>query len=466
MRFTNLRLARWLGGILLTLAALPVPAAEAPFSEVIRLVRSMRRDELSLLDLKQNFAVQASKAGDSSDRPECVNQMRYPAITDAVALAITSRLTGAEVQQAIKFYRSEAGRKLTERRYIERRDQSPPGDMSYLTAVEKSQLAAFRKTSAGRKLEQQDIGTDQTSMERILMRGQLQLSDCAEDALRAKDPSRLRTLCASLPVAGPTNLCAAQYSTVEGLRDAPQTVVEVSCALGQRGGGIVAAYRGAVKEIDFLWRDDTTLAVILPRGARSIGQQAVDELKSPLKFEYRSRRKGDAAGLMCVPAVAAPTGSRPELNEIESQPHWMAYSGEDYCLISRRLAGRELGGFPQDATLQFRQQRKAELPLGTTELVLLETHSKNARIRSVDLLTPNAPNTAMTAGGRILGFRLAGANAEQALERWASGANLALQYQPASGDAITVPLQRTDLAWALQEFNACRRELEKSGVAR
>src|SRR5262245_47186232 len=84
MHLRQRQCAVWLIGILV-LSAAPAPAAEAPFSEVIRLVRSTRRDELLLLEIKRSFADQARQAGDTSDRSTCINQMQHPAITDAVA---------------------------------------------------------------------------------------------------------------------------------------------------------------------------------------------------------------------------------------------------------------------------------------------------------------------------------------------------------------------------------------------
>jgi hypothetical protein len=461
MHLEQRQLATWLGAIVL-LAALPAPAAEAPFSEVIRLVRSMRRDELMLLEVKRDFAEQASKASDASSRTACINQMKHPAITDAVALGIASQLTAPEVQQAIEFYRSATGRKLIESRYAASRGGMASNDSSLLSAAEKAQLAAFLKTSGGRKLEQQQIGYDKPSMERISMRSRLQLSDCDEDALRAKDPSVPRTLCSSLPVAGPANLCAAKYSVTERAGEKPQTDIDVDCGPGMRAGGVAASYRGAVNDIGLVWRDDTTLDVILPKDAKVLRQRPADDLKSQLQYQYRTRRDADPAGRKCWPAADVPTGARPELNEIESQPHWMTYSGEDYCVLSRRLQSGELRDAPQEATLQLRQYRKAELPFGTTELVLVESHSAHVMVRSVELVMPGGASKALTPDGGTLGFRLEGAAVEEALNLWARGTELALKYQPARGEPFTVALQRNDLEWALREFTVCRQGLSST----
>ena len=79
--------------------------ADASYQETIRLVRSMREDEL-LMEAVHAKSAQQLKKNKADKRAACLVNAKYPYLTDAIAWVISSQLTDAEVTEAIAFYRS------------------------------------------------------------------------------------------------------------------------------------------------------------------------------------------------------------------------------------------------------------------------------------------------------------------------------------------------------------------------
>jgi hypothetical protein len=417
--------------------------AEASYPDTFRLVRTMRADEMTLASIKASFSDDSQRGRWTKEQVACLSQVKYPLITDALALELAPKLTDAEVAEAIAFYRSETGRKLTEQAYQNLKDGRVDTDvLRALSAQQRREFEKFSQRSAGRKLIQQQPFTQPGVAKKVSLRLSSALGDCEyDDGIIERGRS-----CSSVPVRSPDHQCsAAKEFTEYGAAGTGVTLTAITMICRNSSQGI-AQFNGRLEGVDFKWRDDNTLEVIHPSGTRP------EPGRGPQKYKvaYRPRTQSDPPAPKCWPNPLYAAAVHVELEPMVSQPFWMSYVDDERCLLSKRIERSKIPGARTDAVVQFRKLKAAQYPFGTSGLVFFETASgydgKSAAIRGAGL------SIDMVAGKQ--GFHLAGAAAEKVL-RAIGTTGLQLEILPAAGAAFRVELSPTDIEWALPPFQRC-----------
>jgi hypothetical protein len=426
--------------------------ADASFPETIRLVRSMREDELQTAAVHVKSAQQL-KMNKADERAACLANLKYPDITDAIAVVISSDLSDAEVAEGIAFYRSPAGQKHIAQRFQSVTGKSPANSAAF-TAEEQAAFDRFSKRSVGRKLLKDRIAQQKAVMKKIDERLQLAVNDCSyENEGDSQSAITYAKTCASVAIASPDNNCSVHQEIVEYPGQTPETTVGVRCAA--RGiGGTLIRYKGKVNGIAVKWLGNRVLEVSAPRGA------VVQWMSRPQDF--RVQLKEIPAGgkpLQCWSTARSSAGaSKVGLDEFQSQLFWMDYGDADRCMLNKRMETSHLP--PGQAWMvQFLRVKSSALPFGTTQLVFFESFSTHLQTTSVRLRGAGTEVLKLTPGGPQAGFHLIGAPAEELAKKMATGGEVILDVQPASGKAFSVPLTRTDFDWAHRNFASCLRSL-------
>lgn len=423
--------------------------AEASYSETVRLVRSMREDELFMAGLQSKLAEEV-KAGKAPRYAACLAKVRYPLFTDAIALGISSQLTDAEVAEGIEFFRSALGRKLLDQSYrgvMENR----PLDMNDFTTEETIALAKFGQRPAGRKLLQDRITHREAVMSKANIRWRVAVEDCEAVAGSDTGAPMQPESCKTAPLVSPDNACSVeqQFTVYPQPGSKATTSVLVNCL---DRAEMPATYDGRVDGIGLKWLDAKTVEVAAPRGAKLLSEGRGGQFRAQFKQLPAAGGKQqcwkDTLAVNSVP-----------MDELQSQPFWMSYGDEERCILSKRLDKAQLPGAQRDALVQFRRVKADEYPFATRQLVFFERFSVQAHTRAVRIRGTGGSVLELQPGGPKAGFHLIGAPAEEVLKQLVSGADLTLEVQPAVGDAFVVQLSKADFAWAHAGFEACLQSL-------
>lgn len=426
--------------------------AEASYSETVRLVRSMREDELFMAGLQFKLAAEA-KAGKAPRHAACLAQIRYPLLTDAIALGISSQLTDAEVAEGIEFYRSPLGRKFLDHAFREVTENLPPST-DHLSADEKVALAKFARRPAGRKLLQDPITQGEAVSSKVKLRLRMAFEDCAAADEPATEGFIQPESCTTAPLASPDNGCSVEQVFNVYPQPAPgnTTSVMVSCP---NQFATIASYKGRVDGIALKWLDARTVEVAAPRGSKLERETNA----SKFRVAFKELPAAEVKPQQCWPNVTSQHAGSVQMDELQSMPFWMSYGDEERCILSKRMETAQLPGAQHDAVVQFRRVKSAEFPFATRQLVLFERFSTQVPTRSIRIRGIDGEAVELKGGGPRAGFHLIGASAENVLKQFASGAALTLEVQPVVGAAFAIPLPRTDLNWAHASFDACQRSL-------
>lgn len=444
-------IARLLAAVL-AVSACSSAFAEASYPETFRLVRSMREDELLMegVHVKSARQLEANKA---DTRAACLVKAKYPAITDAIAVVISSDLTDAEVAEAIAFYRGPVGRKHIAQRF-QSITEKPPASSATFTAQEQAIFDKFSKRPVGRKLLKERIAQQKAVMQKIDQRLDLEVDDCSYESESGQAPDGgvmyAKTTCATVPLASPDNDCSVLQEMVEYPEPAPETATSIRVDCATAGiGGILLRYKGKVDGIGLKWLGNRVLEVSAPRGA------SVQWMDRPRNFRVQLKEIPAGGKTQCV---ARSNSSTARMNELQAQSFWMAYGDADRCTLSKRM---QTTSSPRERPwlVQFQRVKSSELPFGTPRLVFFESFSNEVHTTSVRLRGAGTESLKMTPGGAMAGFHLIGAPAEELAKKLAAGGEVTLDVKPATGAAFSVPLTRNDFDWAHQEFASCLRSL-------
>ena len=210
---TTVTVSNWMsrcGLVAMTVLASANVLAEASYPETIRLVRSMREDELIMAGQQAKLGADV-KAGKAPRHAACLAQVKYPILTDAIAVVISSQLTDAEVAEGIQFYRSPLGQKILDRSYREITENLRPST-DYLTTEEKAALGKFAKRPVGHKLLKQRITRSDAIMDKVDVRMKVAYEDCDSAGGFATEGIAMPDSCRSAPVASPDNACSVEQT--------------------------------------------------------------------------------------------------------------------------------------------------------------------------------------------------------------------------------------------------------------
>lgn len=410
-------------------------SAEASYSETYRLVRSMRADELLIAAL--HASLNGTTREWTKEQAACLSKVKYPLLTDAVAVSLAAKLTDAEVADAIGFYRSDAGRKFTEQTFKDLRNNVVVNVDHDLNAQERRELAEFANRPAGRKLVKEQIVNQADLKQKVALRLRVVLDDCEYQA------TKNTKVWSSSPVRAPGGTCSA-VKKVFAYGEDVRTEIVANCATS---GFAFAHFKGRIEQVGFRWLGGNALEVIHPAGATP----SLRDSDEKLKITYRQRTPTDPPAAPTWPQSEINAVGRVDLDGLASQPFWMSYVDGERCLLSKKIERSKLpGNRNEDEVVQFMKLAAPEYPFGTTQLVLFETASgygtKSVAIRGAGM------DIAMNPGGS--GFHLSGKAAETVL-RAIAGGQLKLVIEPTAGTPISIDLAPTDFAWALPPFERC-----------
>ncbi|MEJ0087343.1 MAG: DUF2059 domain-containing protein [Pseudomonadota bacterium] len=119
-----------------------------PEQQVLTLINLMRTDELLANAARDGVRRAHSEKKISDEARKCAERIDRSRFTALVAKIYAERLNPEELDKAIEFYRTEAGKKYT--RYIFERAKGKP--IGQFTTGEEMRINQFGQTSYGRKL--------------------------------------------------------------------------------------------------------------------------------------------------------------------------------------------------------------------------------------------------------------------------------------------------------------------------
>lgn len=298
-------------------------------------------------------------------------------------------------------------------------------------------------------------------MQRVDERLELAVNDCSYDSEQESANESEGGIavsypksCTTVPITSPDNHCNAQqeFDTYTGARKGTSTSISVRCSTAGVGGTLVT-YKGKVDGIGVKWLGDRVLQVSAPRGA------VVEWMDRPRNFRVQFNES--PAGAKPTQCWSVPVGNEFNLVRMDAsdaQPFWMTYGDADRCVLGKRMDTPGKTGARGWVT-QFRRVKSSELPFGTSQLVFFETYSRSVHTTSIRLRGVGTESLKLVPGGPVSGFHLVGAPAEELAKKMAAGGDVTLEVKPATGEAFSVPLTRTDFDWAHQNFASCLRSL-------
>jgi len=277
--------------------ALPQPPELVAKPPYVALVRAMREDELLLMSLRPQ--VEREK---HSYNAECFANLRPGLLTATIAWAIEPSISAQEATDATRFFESEAGRNLVTRTYLQAKDgpESTAAGLPELTDTEVLETNRFSKSAAGEKLLVKKI----TEKSRVLVSAKAELLDLLNICTETLDGTRQVTYCQSDWVPSADNACSARYEVTGRSGDAARsTRVSLYCKFeGSDLSSLLTELPGRHETIGLNWRDNRTLELRLPASVAPRYTQTGYSARG-LRYEYQTRRPGDASAVPCVPAA-------------------------------------------------------------------------------------------------------------------------------------------------------------------
>jgi len=173
--------------IVALLTAAAVHAADAADPKAVALVRAMRSDEIAVSGAKRAFLNGALEEKYPGTEAKCVKRIGYADFTGPFSRVVGQAMTPEEIDQALKFYQSDAGVKYVEgmlRRLRTRfGDDSGipkiPGD-EVITPKQTAEIAEFTRSDLGHKI----TGKEMTESPAALQFGRQMLEQIAEKCTR------------------------------------------------------------------------------------------------------------------------------------------------------------------------------------------------------------------------------------------------------------------------------------------
>lgn len=262
-----------------------------PSESALNLVRLMREDETILIAARQAVAQDKVKS-------RCFARLQPAALTGPIGSAVMLQMSTEEIDEAVRFFQTDAGRKVTETKLAQVRDGvelSLESLVGTFSLDEMRAIRAFANGSAGRKVIKEKVSAH---------RGvRAELYDYVTRCEGIFTGERSSQFCESQPVFTETKACSATYTVTERAGEKSRhTNVYVSCEIGLpvRSRSFIAAFEGQHETIGFAWPDERTLEVRLPPGVKVLHKQAESYGSPKQQFVYRDRKASDAPATACV----------------------------------------------------------------------------------------------------------------------------------------------------------------------
>jgi len=256
----------------------------------LALVKVMREDEILLTSVSGQ--IEAEKHHYNA---ECLANLRPGLVSPTIAWAMEPSISAQEVEEATRFFASDAGRALVGRRLASSDAQRPE-----LTGSASLETTRFTKSEAGEKLLVKNI----TRQARVLLSVKAELLDLLNTCTETLDGTRQIRYCQSDWVSSADKVCSARYEVTSRSGDSARaTRVSLYCKFpGSDLSALLTEVPGRYETIGLNWRENRTLEVLLPLAVTPLYTQT-GYTQRGLKYEYRARKNGDPPAPPCEPTA-------------------------------------------------------------------------------------------------------------------------------------------------------------------
>lgn len=422
----------------LLLSAVQSVAKELAYYDSLRLVSAMREDERMLRVVREQ-KIQRNKL--HQEDLQCLDSLEYPELTDIVARQIGNTMTPAEVQDALDYFQSAGGRKFV------KRELGILGEAQF-AAADGAELEKFRQRPAGRKLFGDQVLKNAAVMAEAAERLDRRLEDCAyvrQNDLEREIPEKS---CQARPVSSSDNVCLATYAAEGNARKPRRASVDVNC---RQDGRVLTSRIGLPKPelpISLRWSSNRELDILVDGKVKNAPSSGM----SGPKVNFASWQENDPPLLACAPQLRGRPTLANALPPNASVGAWRTYGRPGLCLMTARVPKDQARGADGDVLLQFRRQKPAMAPFGTTDLaVVVAIDQQSERPLFVDFKTRIFDLIAQPPQQQHM---LAGAAAESVLEGVRAGP-VDLTVRGEGGKSYSVPMRGPDFDFAYAEFSEC-----------
>ena len=427
----------------LLLATAQSAAKEPAYYDSLRLVSAMRDDE-RMLRLGRAEKLRQSKL--SEQDVQCLERLEYSEITAIAAQQISGNLTAAEVQDAIGYFQSAAGRKFVQR------ELASLGEAQFTTS-DQAELERFKQRPAGRKLLRDVILKNAAVQANVAARIDRQLQDCAFQRQNDIERELPEMSCQAQPVASPDNACLATYVAEGSGRKLRRASVEVNC---RRDGRVLASRVSLPKPepVALRWSMEGDLEILVDGKIKNAASPA----GSGPKVSFMSRQGNDPPLLECVPHLRGHPTLANSLPSNSTVGGWRTSARPGLCVMTARVPKEAAAGVGGDILLQFRRQRPAVAPFATTDLALIVEIDQQSE--QPLLVNFGQKRLALIAQPPRQQHMLAGMAADALLEGLRSRpADLTVRSGAVPG--YSIPVRAVDFEFAHTEFSECLATLAR-----
>jgi hypothetical protein len=426
-------------------------AKEPEYYDSLRLVSAMREDELMLLAVRAAKALRNEPTGQDA---KCFDRYEYADLTDIPARQISEKLTAGEVEDALRYFQSPAGRKFV--RLNELALTGKLASAAPMSAAERTELERFKRRPAGRKLLVDLVTKQPALMTEAIPRVTQHLDHCTYLRQTEAERQAPKKSCQSKPVASLDNVCLASYA-IEGNAAKPsRATINTVC---RHHGRILTSEIGLPQPefpVALRWSKSRELEILIAKpGVKLSGSNSDDAV---LRFRVAARQPTDPPVLDCLPLSQDHPTLAETLPLSTTVAAWRTYRRPGVCMMTARIPKEDVPGADGDVLVQFRRSKRATLPFATSRLAFVVQiyQTNNERPLLVDAgknrlaLIEHAPQMTHMLTGKTVETLL------QSLEQTPAE----LTVTPEGAPSYAIPVRRQDFDFAYSDFSECLSSLK------
>lgn len=428
----------FLATALLLAAVQSVAKDDLAYYESLRLVSAMREDE-RLLRVVRDEKIQRSRL--SPPDLQCLQGLEYSELTDIVARQVGNSMTAAEVQDALDYFQGAGGRKFV------KRELGILGEAQFST-TDRAELDRFKQRPAGRKLFGDQVLKNAAVLAEAVQRIDRSLEDCASIRRNNLERELPEKSCQARPVSSSDNACLATYTADGNARKPRRASVDVNC---RQDGRVLTSRIGLPKPelpIALRWSANRELDILVDGKVKNAPSSG---LSGP-KVNFASWQKNDPPLLTCAPHMRGRPTLANALPPNAAVGSWRTYGRPGLCVMTARVPKEQIRGADGEVLLQFRRQKPALAPFGTTDLaVVVAIEQQSERPLFVDFKTRIFDLIAQPPQQQHM---LIGPGAQSVLDAVRAGP-VDLTVRSEDGKSYSIPMRGLDFDFANAEFSEC-----------
>lgn len=425
-------------------------AEEPAYYDSLRLVSAMREDELMLLAVR---AAKALRNEPVEQDAKCFDRYEHPDLTDIPARQISEKLTASEVEDALRYFQSQGGRK-----FVRRNELVLIGKLAgaqALSTMERTELERFKRRPAGRKLLGDLVTRQPALMAEAITRVNQHLDHCAYLRHTAAERQAPPKSCRSKPVASLDNVCLASYAAEGSAAKPTRATIDIKCHYHE----VISTSQIDLPEPEFpvalRWsrnrEREREIELLIEKPGTRITSDTGGNYK--VRFRVASRQPSDPPVLDCLPVSQDQATLAETLPLSTTVAAWRTYRRPGLCTMTSRIPKEDVPGADGDMLLQFRQSKRATLPFATSRLALVVQIYQSNEVRPL-LVDAGKTRLAMIEHAPQVTHMLTGKAAETLLQ--SLGQKPAeLTVTPEGTPSYAIPMRRQDFDFAYSDFSEC-----------